>query len=159
MRDRRQGSEVKEAASMAKKDKRIKGCPNVNCPDFKAKKKYGADDHYCKKCGTPLVFVCARCYRPLKDIEGLRICPDCKGKPEKKVTRAAKNAGKTVRKKAEQGAFIVKQKAPEALETARVLSQNKTVRRAAAIVAVTAAESLTDPKVRKIAKIVIRAVK
>ena len=143
----------------AKKDKRIKGCPNVNCQDFMEKKKYSPDDHYCKKCGTPLVFVCARCYRPLKDIEGLRICPDCKGKPEKKVTRAAKNAGKTVRKKAEQGAFIVKQKAPEALETAKVLAQNKEVRRAAAIVAVTAAETVKNPKVKKIAKIVIKAVK
>ena len=144
---------------MAKKDKRIKGCPNVNCPDFMDKKKYSPDDHYCRKCGTPLVFVCARCYRPVKDIEGLRICPDCKGKPEKKVTRAAKKAGEKARKKAEEGVFIVKQKAPEALETAKVLAQNKTVRRAATIVAVTAAESVTNPKVRKIAKIVIRAVK
>jgi hypothetical protein len=144
---------------MAKKDKRIKGCPNVNCPDFMDKKKYSPDDHYCKKCGTPLVFVCARCYRPIKDIEGLRICPDCKGKPEKKVTRAAKKAGEKAIKKAEEGVFIVKQKAPEALETARVLAQNKHVRRAATIVAVTAAESVTNPKVRKIAKIVIRAVK
>ena len=83
---------------MAKKDKRIKGCPNVNCPDFMEKKKYSPDDHYCRKCGTPLVFVCARCYRPIKDIEGLRICPDCKGKPEKKVTRAAKKAGEKARK-------------------------------------------------------------
>lgn len=144
---------------MAKKDKRIKGCPNVNCPDFMEKKKYSPDDHYCRKCGTPLVFVCARCYRPIKDIEGLRICPDCKGRPEKKVTRAAKKAGEKAMKKAEEGVFIVKQKAPEALETAKVLAQNKTVRRAATIVAVTAAESVTNPKVRKIAKIVIRAVK
>jgi len=144
---------------MAKKDKRIKGCPNVNCTDFMEKKKYSPDDHYCRKCGTPLVFVCARCYRPIKDIEGLRICPDCKGRPEKKVTRAAKKAGEKAMKKAEEGVFIVKQKAPEALETAKVLAQNKTVRRAATIVAVTAAESVTNPKVRKIAKIVIRAVK
>ena len=144
---------------MAKKDKRIKGCPNVNCQDFMDKKKYSPDDHYCRKCGTPLVFVCARCYRPIKDIEGLRICPDCKGRPEKKVTRAAKKAGEKAMKKAEEGVFIVKQKAPEALETAKVLAQNKTVRRAATIVAVTAAESVTNPKVRKIAKIVIRAVK
>ena len=144
---------------MAKKDKRIKGCPNVNCQDFMDKKKYSPDDHYCRKCGTPLVFVCARCYRPIKDIEGLRICPDCKGRPEKKVTRAAKKAGEKAMKKAEEGVFIVKQKAPEALETAKVLAQNKTVRRAATIVAVTAAESVTNPKVRKIAKIVVRAVK
>ena len=144
---------------MAKKDKRIKGCPNVNCPDFMEKKKYSPDDHYCKKCGTPLVFVCARCYRPVKDIPGLRICPDCKGKPETRVTHAAKKAGKKAMKKAEEGVFIVKQKAPDALETAKVLAQNKHVRRAATIVAVTAAESVTNPKVRKIAKIVIRAVK
>ncbi|MBR2707279.1 MAG: hypothetical protein IKE74_08620 [Mogibacterium sp.] len=144
---------------MAKKDRRIKGCPNVNCPDFMEKKKYGTDDHYCRKCGTPLVFVCAKCYRPLKDIEGLRICPDCKGKPEKKVTHAAKKAGKTVKKKAEQGAFIVKQKAPEALETAKVLARDKNVRRAATIVAVTAAETVKNPKVKKIAKIVIKAVR
>jgi uncharacterized protein YjgD (DUF1641 family) len=28
---------------MAKKDKRIKGCPNVTCPEFQAKAKYEAE--------------------------------------------------------------------------------------------------------------------
>ena len=92
---------------MAKKDKRIKGCPNVTCPEFQAKAKYEADDNYCKKCGTPLTFVCAKCFRKIEDVEGQRLCPDCECRKKTKVSDATKKA-----------AVVVKQKAPEALETA-----------------------------------------
>ena len=133
---------------MAKKDKRIKGCPNVTCPEFQAKAKYEADDNYCKKCGTPLTFVCAKCFRKIEDVEGKRLCPDCEGRKKTKVSDATKKA-----------AVVVKQKAPEALETAKVLAQNENVQKAAKVAAVAAAETVRNRKVRRIAKVVIKAVK
>ena len=133
---------------MAKKDNRIKGCPNVTCADFLSKEKYSAGDNYCRKCGTPLVFVCARCFRKIEDAEGQRLCPDCSGKKKTKVADATKKA-----------AFVVRQKAPEALETAKVLAKNEHVRRAATIAVVMAADHVRSPKIKRIAKIVIRTVK
>lgn len=62
-----------------KTDKRIKGCPNPNCEVHRNKAKYQSTDQYCKICGTPLVFVCKRCYAEIPD-EGIdiRMCKRCK---------------------------------------------------------------------------------
>lgn len=61
-----------------KTDKRVRGCPNPKCEVHRNKVKYKATDQYCKICGTPLVFVCSRCYAEIPD-EGIDIkrCKRC----------------------------------------------------------------------------------
>ena len=77
------------------KDKRVKGCPNPNCPKAEGKTKYKSDDRYCVSCGNELVFVCAKCHGPLDD-EGPkhRICAGCEAAAEDRKANGASMAKK-----------------------------------------------------------------
>ena len=60
------------------KDNRKKGCPNLTCQFNKEKKKQKADMCFCPKCGTPLVYVCAKCFNEIEDLgPEHRICAHC----------------------------------------------------------------------------------
>ena len=80
-------------------DKRSKGCPNVNCEQHKKKVKHKADDDFCPKCGTRLIYVCAKCFKEIEDIdEKHRICRGCEAdalEKKEKVKDGALKAGKT----------------------------------------------------------------
>lgn len=79
-------------------DKRKKGCPNMECEAHKNKVKRNADDSFCPKCGSSLVFVCAKCFDEIEDLgESHRICLGCEAEAESKKEKAkdmAKNFGK-----------------------------------------------------------------
>ena len=68
---------LRGTAFISKKDKRIKGYPNENCPEHLNKKKYKADDNFCKKCGMRLIYVCSICHKEIEDIEGHLLCMNC----------------------------------------------------------------------------------
>ncbi len=80
-------------------DKRIKGCPNDKCDDYK-KIKYKAEDRFCKSCGTELIFVCSKCWTPLAgDDPKKKICAKCEAKREdrkEKLIQTGKRAGQAV---------------------------------------------------------------
>lgn len=46
--------------------KAFKGCTNINCKAYK-KTHYKDDDEYCVKCGEPLNYVCADCWKVLEN--------------------------------------------------------------------------------------------
>ena len=71
------------------KDKRIKMCPNSECSRYK-KHKYSVEDTYCSECREELVFVCAKCGKPIAD-EGPqhKLCRSC-------IARAAYKKDKVV---------------------------------------------------------------
>ena len=81
---------------MAKKDKRVKGCPNKSC-DAHKKIKYAAVDHFCKACGSELVYVCPKCFRALADLGPDHIyCESCQAAKQDKIDAivdGAKKAG------------------------------------------------------------------
>ena len=88
-------------------DLRKKGCPNPNCPLNKNKKKQSLKIEYCPKCGTKLVYVCAKCFREIKD-EGPnhRICLRCEAEAEEKRDQMIDRA-KGVGMKAVQGVGVI----------------------------------------------------
>ena len=79
-------------------DKRSKGCPNISCEENKKKVKHKADDAFCPKCGTRLIYVCAKCFKEIEDIdEKHRICRGCEAdtlEKKEKVKDGAVKAGK-----------------------------------------------------------------
>lgn len=81
-------------------DKRSKGCPNIICEQHKKKVKYKADNDFCPKCGTRLIYVCAKCFKEIEDIdEKHRICRGCEAdalEKKEKVRDGAVKAGKAV---------------------------------------------------------------
>ena len=81
-------------------DKRKKGCPNENCERHRNKIMLKATEEYCPKCGTKLIFVCAKCFREIEDIDSNhRICSLCEVERQEKKEAAAekaKKAGKAV---------------------------------------------------------------
>ncbi len=85
-------------------DNRKKGCPNEACEMNKKKIKWKSSDEFCSKCGAKLVFVCAKCFCEIEDIdEKHRICVRCQEKVEEKKEKAvdavkagAKKAGGAV---------------------------------------------------------------
>ena len=62
--------------------KAFKGCINEECKAFK-KIKYKKDDYFCSKCGTPLVYVCADCWKQMDD-DNESLCLNCKAKRAQK---------------------------------------------------------------------------
>lgn len=60
------------------KDKRVKGCPNLNCERHTKQYKYKATDKYCTICGETLILVCERCHCEIGD-EGIehKLCDRC----------------------------------------------------------------------------------
>ena len=79
-------------------DKRSKGCPNIICEQHKKKVKYKADNDFCPKCGTRLIYVCAKCFKEIEDIdEKHRICRSCDAdvlEKKEKVKDGVLKAGK-----------------------------------------------------------------
>lgn len=79
------------------KDSRKKGCPNIDCVNYKNKIFQKADVDYCPKCGTTLVFVCARCFCEIEDSGSEhKICAHCEAKADQnkdKIKDGLKKAG------------------------------------------------------------------
>lgn len=47
--------------------KAFKGCTNRDCEAYNKRTRYKASDLYCSKCGQPLSYVCARCWKVMPD--------------------------------------------------------------------------------------------
>ena len=158
---------------MSKKDKRKKGCPNINCSAHIDKRKYKADESYCSKCGTPLVFVCAECYKEIEDTFGHNLCMRCEAQEKHhggKVKHALKNLGdkakhniaeksKKAGNKVKEGAMIVKAKSPENLAEFKELAKNPKIQQVGAVVADAALDKLKNPKVRRLGKDIVKVIK
>ena len=77
--------------------KRVKGCLNCECNEYK-KTYYKESDEFCVKCGTKLNYVCkhSKCFKQIPDDVRETYCPvhiaERKDKKEKRV-EAAKNVG------------------------------------------------------------------
>lgn len=56
------------------KKKRIKGCLNCNCEDYK-KTQYKETDELCAKCGTKLSYVCKDCFKYIPEDSKEAYCP------------------------------------------------------------------------------------
>ena len=81
---------------MAKKDKRVKGCPNESCNTYK-KIKYKANDNFCNKCGAELVFVCPKCFKALADQGPEHVyCESCLASKQDKIDAVVDNGKKVV---------------------------------------------------------------
>ena len=62
---------------------KIKGCGNESCTAQKKKITYKESETFCSKCGSPLIYVCKDCYKPLpKDTE--KYCVYCRAEHEDK---------------------------------------------------------------------------
>lgn len=67
------------------KDKRVKGCPNEACEMHTKKKKQPAENDYCPKCGTKLIFVCEKCFCEIEDIDSKhKLCLRCEAEAAEK---------------------------------------------------------------------------
>ena len=70
--------------------KRVKGCLNSNCDEYK-KTYYKVSDEYCVKCGTKLSYVCKhhKCFKQIPDDIKEIYCPvhiaERKDKKEKRT--------------------------------------------------------------------------
>lgn len=72
------------------KDKRVKGCPNIKCERNSEHYKYKAEDSFCTKCGSELVFMCPKCYGKLADLGPEHVvCDKCAA-----IKDDRKNSGK-----------------------------------------------------------------
>lgn len=60
--------------------KAFKGCTNPDCKAYK-KIHYKKADAFCLKCGNPLSFVCAECWKPMEDGKE-RYCISCAAEKE-----------------------------------------------------------------------------
>ena len=86
------------------KDKRVKGCYNLTCKNYRKEVKFKVTDNYCSNCGKELVFVCADCFEKIEDMgPEVKLCVECEAKKEAKkekikagVDTAKKIAGKGV---------------------------------------------------------------
>lgn len=159
---------------MAKKDKRIKGCPNTECKRHDNQYKYKPTDMFCTLCGSSLIFVCAECFKEIEDAPDMhRYCENCKAEKAQdggRVPHAFRELGRGARSRAERGAAavgdaaargadLVRDKAPVIKGRAVELAHNPKVQQAALEVADIAKEGIKDSKVRRVAHVVIRAAK
>ncbi len=62
--------------------KAFKGCINLNCEAYK-KVKFKDNDKFCTKCGEPLSYVCANCWKVMAD-NTERYCTICEALREQK---------------------------------------------------------------------------
>ena len=78
------------------KDRRAKGCPNETCPMHREKEKQSAENEYCSKCGSKLIFVCDKCFAEIEDIDySHKKCKRCEAEAiekKEKAKDAVKNA-------------------------------------------------------------------
>ena len=78
--------------------KRVKGCLNSNCKEYK-KTYYKESDEYCVKCGTKLSYVCKhpKCFKNIPDNAKEAYCPihiaERQDKKEKRIANAKKIGG------------------------------------------------------------------
>lgn len=85
-------------------DRRSKGCSNENCEMHINKVMQKSFYDYCPKCGTKLIFVCAKCFKEIENIdEKHKICNLCAAEAEdkraeriEKIKKAGTAAGKAV---------------------------------------------------------------
>ena len=78
---------------MMEKDYRKKGCPNVACERHEKKIRLRSTEKYCPLCGTPLVYVCAKCFDEIEDIGPKHnICLTCEAKKDQVRENTGKNA-------------------------------------------------------------------
>ena len=97
------------------KDKRIKGCYNLECKRYRKEYKYEVTDNFCTICGTPLVFVCAECFEKIEDNgPEHKLCAACEAKHQAKHDAIAENVEK-VKNAAAVGIGVV----PKAVEFAK----------------------------------------
>lgn len=120
------------------KDRRIKGCPNESCVMHSNKKKYEADNDYCPKCGTKLIYVCSKCFTEIEDIdENHRKCKRCEAEADVKKEKAkelGKNvAGKVVAAGATVGTAVVAAMQKEGVKQAKAVG-TKAVKKAVEVV-------------------------
>ena len=67
------------------KDKRIKGCYNLTCKNYRKEVKFKAADNYCPNCGAELVYVCSGCFEKIEDQgPAVKLCKECEAKKEAK---------------------------------------------------------------------------
>lgn len=159
---------------MAKRDRRIKGCPNTECERHTNKYKYKATDKFCTICGAELIYVCAECFKEIEDSPDLhRYCENCKAEKKqdggklphavKEIGRGTKDiAGKgviAIGETAEKGVAAVKENAPRIKEDIKDLAKNPKAQQVALEVAEIAKDGIKNSKVRKAAGVVIRAAK
>jgi len=86
------------------KDKRVKGCYNLTCKNYRKEVKFKSTDNYCPNCGAELVYVCASCFEKIEDMgPEVRLCKECEEKKAQKKEKlqagldtAKKFAGKGV---------------------------------------------------------------
>lgn len=83
------------------KDKRVKGCPNKKCSMHIEHKKQDSENIFCPKCGTELIYVCARCFSQIEDTNpSHRRCKRCEAemavKKEKALDMAKNASGKAI---------------------------------------------------------------
>ena len=112
------------------KDKRIKGCYNLECKRYRKEHKYEVTDNFCTICGTPLVFVCAECFEKIED-QGAehRLCEVCEAKHQERREAMNQRVGK-VKEAAVIGVKIV----PNAIEFVQKESVKKIVKKGANII-------------------------
>lgn len=85
--------------------KAFKGCTNPDCIAYK-KVHYKKTDAFCLKCGNPLSFVCAECWKPMEDGKE-KFCISCSAEKEQhraEIWDAVKKVGGGV---TTSGAFVV----------------------------------------------------
>lgn len=158
---------------MPKKDKRVKGCIDDSCQAHIEKRKYKAEEEFCSKCGKPLVFVCAECHKQIEDEYSHRYCMLCEAQKKhhggkikhelKKFGDKAKaniaSGAKKASQKVKHGALIVKNEAPHKFRQLREVAKNPKVRQAGAVLADAAVDKMKNPKVRKVAKDLVKVAK
>lgn len=87
------------------KDKRVKGCYNLTCKNYRKEVKFKVTDNFCPNCGKELVYVCADCFEKIEDMgPEVRLCKECEDKHTVKkeklkagVDKAKDLAGKGVK--------------------------------------------------------------
>lgn len=63
------------------KDKRVKGCYNLTCKNYRKEVKFKITDNFCPNCGKELVFVCADCFEKIEDMGSeVKYCKECEDK-------------------------------------------------------------------------------
>lgn len=126
--------------------KAFKGCINKDCRAYK-RTKYKASDKFCKECGKKLEFVCADCWKPLKNDKS-RYCKECTdmldsrklrtGEAIKKTGLVAIGVGKKATEAIPVAAKTVRKIKPDAKE---LMDDSKKVVKAGAGVAKTSAKA------------------
>ena len=77
------------------KDKRVKGCYNLTCKNYRKEVKRKATDNYCSHCGAELVYVCAKCFEKIEDMgPEVRFCKECEEKQAAKKAKIKAGADK-----------------------------------------------------------------